>query len=1009
MKTSIVSQQDFSGVDLDQDEVIVSGDFWQDKQSGKIRLIRSLDVIDGNLHSVNVLHHPSDIGYFSDRNGALQGKRPAEQFSISDFLGQFKYIDQEYARRVRDQEREEIHEQISHESALLSIGYVEEETDLHAARMLTHASEQIQSDMRLPVKMAQTGEIDRVKERIADTKALAKKQEEFIEERQLAIARKTGEMSLYYTEKAEQGLAAVDGTLKFVAKLQDAVGTLNLFLGEGVNVVALTGNGAVDAPIGEPVTFYQRKLFLDEEFLYLLRDGGADHRSLGAFKEALEIDNELLTRIAPSPKSVVLMQFRRFSKHYVNVDSYFAAVEDNANRTMFLLVRNGENVHLIFSDSIDGGERLFPTAFEINGIYRDQDHGSKVFEGVEVDQHIDYWDTQNVNSRKRHDMKTLYYQRLLLILNGAHTRYPKMFGEVDSCGFGDWLGLQFQQQSFAFVHDDEDALGMRFEPAAQFIKRHNLRLQRGVSVIGDWGNIVDEDNAKGMWSQGGWNHDPRQIWTPITTHEPHVVEQDRKGLYIRVLCNHWYDDKEKYLRLYLDRKTDKYVVTNWITSEEVDFYLNSRAARVSYIDFAFLLISLKKYLKREEEISRPVVEALSEMVHSLWGDKLDQKAIASTLFDVMGEWRSAEKGADFPQQGEEEYEPFLDKIGKMFFARTFGDRSSEYVRWVEGNYPKDNLIRLSIDSKDRYYLYAEVPDEEKMVLGTHLNYPFVLKIQLKYGKRKGFTEVSRKEVLYREWFLGERVQHVWSPDKIEFKDKIAGDDYVAKREKLIENMQRARLMYAELCNTGSERRGSVDGFLRHHYEAYLEVIRKDKTRYVPPYKMGFPVEMNAVSQIPEDDSFYYAAMHTLEIIEQTTSIELLIAAYGSDALYEDMTMMVSKRYRSPRSTLADYAQVREGVERGSVSPFVIRRVSKSGQALPPIARVKDGIFINKKCMSSIPHHSSMFLSGKEGEVFSKEDRDAVMLEEMRAGFYPEHIRKRMEWLPIDSRGGIDIE
>jgi hypothetical protein len=106
----------------------------------------------------------------------------------------------------------------------------------------------------------------------------------------------------------------------------------------------------------------QRKIYADEECLLSYQDGGIEIGDLPEFDKWLSQD-ENFNRILPFPRTIVAMQVRRKDKvrptdgsifnHFVNLRL------ENADRTTFLLVRNGGRLYRINTE-LDFDELIFP-------------------------------------------------------------------------------------------------------------------------------------------------------------------------------------------------------------------------------------------------------------------------------------------------------------------------------------------------------------------------------------------------------------------------------------------------------------------------------------------------------------------------------------------------------------------------------------------------------------------------------------------------------------------------
>jgi len=920
------------------DEVheIKSGDYWVNKETNQIRLIRSLEIIDNILHSINVLPHPGNRGQFSD-SGVLHGKGKPVSFTLERFLEVFMYIDQEEAKKIREREIVEVQKEISDTAEDLAKGYITDD-GVNANQMLLGTSENIQSNMDLPISMAKEQTVTSIKENIKKTQEIAEKQTTFIQEKTAVIAKKSAQMSLYYTEVAEQSLAAIDGTLVFVDKLKEGIKTLNIFLGEGVEVIPLVeGEVATDE---DPLTFYQRKLFLDEEFFYNLATGGADHSSLPNFREALEKDFSIIERIAPSQKSVVLMQFRRYPKEsYRNsdaVDVFMNAAQWEADKEMFLLIRNGKNIHLIFSDDIDKGERLFPTAKEINSIFKDKRNPSKLFEGATVDNSIKFNDIRNVEARKEFDRRARYYQRIILMMNGIHSRTDKVFGHVKDEAYRDWLSIDFQQKNFKFVYDDEDALVYNSKSLSTFVDEHNNRIQEGSRIVALWSDIVDEDNATGMWSKP-IHSEPKQIWFVNDTLKPQLVCQDEKGLYVKLLCHHrWGDKEDKNFKVYFKYHSHM-LCLDYVKVKDIEYYFNSRHARSKYMSFARLLIGARDYLKEETLVAKPIVDELKKHISALYSELLVE-TIEIKLFESISFWRVLNKGIQIFSRGDKNYSNMVKSISNIFYERTLGNKTSEVKTFMRENI--FSPLSIGTNNLGLYYVYSIVKKEDQVEIGAYKDYPFVWKQTLKINS-KGISVAKKEQIVYKERYLGEELLHREREHEVESDFKTIDLDYVQKVEQIREEIKKGNTLLDILENNSSE----ADRVLRPCFDDKVAIARKKYTKLILPYAVSLPVAIHIEQKKPKSGYYSYGEKNTLYITERFTNIELLIARYGSDELYADLIKWISTYHTEPSNFTDNLDVIREykkNVFKEYSDPIYL------GSNIIPKVKTKEGLLVKNK-------------------------------------------------------------
>lgn len=115
------------------------------------------------------------------------------------------------------------------------------------------------------------------------------------------------------------------------------------------------------SPADEKVHLFQRRLCMDEECLVDYHAGGMEFKSLGKF-EAWLLKPSNLNRIMPRPRCIVSMIVRRRAKEREDLNSLSLFINvklDQADRSTFLYMRNGDNVYRLETD-IDFSSSLFP-------------------------------------------------------------------------------------------------------------------------------------------------------------------------------------------------------------------------------------------------------------------------------------------------------------------------------------------------------------------------------------------------------------------------------------------------------------------------------------------------------------------------------------------------------------------------------------------------------------------------------------------------------------------------
>ncbi|RYF40085.1 MAG: hypothetical protein EOO27_48220, partial [Comamonadaceae bacterium] len=172
------------------------------------------------------------------------------------------------------------------------------------------------------------------------------------------------------------------------------------------------------APRDVPLTFVQRKLMADEE-LAVWRDVDEhfDHTSDDELFAALREHDGFVEQIFPTERCVLVMATTR---RYIDYGDSWANMARNAqNKVVYLLVRDGMNIHRVFSpvESHLGAARLFPTQSDQDEVFRGLDGTRIKFEDVAYTDHL-----------SKHELLALHFKRFLLLACGLDHRL-KLFGD----------------------------------------------------------------------------------------------------------------------------------------------------------------------------------------------------------------------------------------------------------------------------------------------------------------------------------------------------------------------------------------------------------------------------------------------------------------------------------------------------------------------------------------------------------------------------------------------------
>ena len=287
-------------------------------------------------------------------------------------------------------------------------------------------------------------------------------------------ARQT-ELQGILAEKLAVANALLAPLQELVGQIEEAIWTVNLYLGKDEEIVRL--RDGEPAPASTPISVRQLVLAMDEECAVAAEEGGIDARSIAQFDAWLLERPEHLDQVLPEPKGVVVLVPRRQSKDYGDPWSNRAAQE--ADRQSYFLIRNGERLYRICTDFIVG-TTLLPRRDEFLDFF--------------VEERID-WETRErtrvplepgshayMEAEKRADARGRHYFRIGLILQGLIDRTPVFHplpGAIQVT-----RPEAYDQGWLRIIADAEPALGDGHERFRDWHARLNATLDVGMRVIG---------------------------------------------------------------------------------------------------------------------------------------------------------------------------------------------------------------------------------------------------------------------------------------------------------------------------------------------------------------------------------------------------------------------------------------------------------------------------------------------------------------------------------------------
>lgn len=564
-------------------------------------------------------------------------------------------------------------------------------------------------------------------------KALAVRAEDhqkFLQAGTAEIMENTKLLTRFYQEKATGALALVGDQIKYAKDLMEGLTTLSLYTGEEVDVETLVEGEHADA--SEPLTLYQDLLYLDEELATESIVGGFDFTKLNSLGEMLSRDARLIDRMVPAKRGAVLVQVRASSKLYFS-DPAMAmadAMMNMKNKERFLLVRDGDNVHLVFSEITSNlASKLFPTRKEIDDLFKSS--------GREVrPEHLNY-----ANAKDEFEKKTVFYKRMILMLWGLNDRL-NLFGEFyDINVFNNWYDGDFQSQRLVYIYDGEGTLEMQRPNFVEWLEKQNSNLQVGSRMMVAWHRVVhSESAAPGCFKYINRSGDREQSHSPVESFGLANVLRDGERLVIKTEVKKLYarsESKSKPFMAKIDlveglRDTTAGICIDDISVEELDYYLNSRKQRRNYASYFELFKKLRELLTQEEEAQ---ASTLLKLAGDLSYAIKDELKATEAIRKAVSLWRTQHNARLLGGAGWSTSDHEL----VLSIAYALAGGQNDLIDRASADIEDCSPIEVRIDGNGTFWLYREPTEEEKSHPSSVIGVAHAVRVRLRVGKTKVST------------------------------------------------------------------------------------------------------------------------------------------------------------------------------------------------------------------------------------------------------------------------------
>ena len=396
-----------------------------------------------------------------------------------------------------------------------------------------------------------------------------------------------------------------------IKRLYRAITTIELYLGIDEELHQLQAGPS--APGDEPISFRQLCLFMDEEIAVRIgfeKAKNFDFQTIEQFDDWL-LEPGNLDCLLPEKRGIVVLRPRRFEKQY----SHNAIInrqlnEENLTYTYFL-IRDGANVHRIFTQKLTVKDRLFPRKTELTAMFNDEQ------QSMARGQQEAYED-----SVYAYRTRAAFLQGLLsrTAVFGPMTRHINLFALNEQT-----------EPLIRFVYDDDETLLSDGRPAFAIWQRNlNATIQPGSRVLlTGW---YEED---GRWTQGKdfinrlfyacneYNAPPLPtagiylVENPPSIQSWSYYDKDVKELCIKhnpgeeIGVRGWtYQPHERKNRIsWAIKRTDPFLLHyDAILLGDVSYYLHSRLHRAKYLAMLPVLETILEEKAAERRMEAPFVQ-----------------------------------------------------------------------------------------------------------------------------------------------------------------------------------------------------------------------------------------------------------------------------------------------------------------------------------------------------------------------------------------------------------------
>lgn len=501
----------------------------------------------------------------------------------------------------------------------------------------------------------------------------------------------------YYSEVAEASKSKVSGAIAYANDIASKLETLDIYIGKDVDIEPIIEGASASSD--KKFNVFQNLIYMDEESLINHAHGGADFTNITDFFKKLKEDKKLRNRIFPMERTIVAIRPRRDSKRYGDCP-ITNTLYNQLNAECFIMVRNGENIHAIYSP-MKATPHLFPTRNQMD----------RPFTGLDG-RNITKEDLDYVNSREKSEHLSTHYKRLLLLIQGVYERdyEGKVFGELPEERDGKVLLLnpKMQERCFNFISEENQISDSRPDYKTWF-NEVNAKVVFGSRILVDR-NAINMKNCGGIYNNP--MHYSPELVVDLNDSQfltPFIIKKNKGKMMFQVkgvstgynskgLERNYWVDFEALMKENHNSHPDFICLDN-IYSGDIEFYINSRNNRRHYRNYIDVLLRAENEIKAFEANNREVFDSASAIIKGKF-DSINTKS----LWQAISSCCSSKGGENLNLNTD------VEKVLNVYWQETT-DMSSVIS---EIGQISSEIIAISTNDRGEYFAYYTMTESSEV-------------------------------------------------------------------------------------------------------------------------------------------------------------------------------------------------------------------------------------------------------------------------------------------------------